>query len=185
MQDHYIVRPLAKNEWENVRTLRLEALKEYPRVYFRTYEDEAKCTDQYWQDILAEKESCMFGLFDRDKLIGIAGVLRLENAAGVPRHEDVAGVIVRLYVKREYQRKGFSARLMQACIDWSIGCKAWTRLTVAHRASNEAARRLIAGLGLSCFETIKNKKYPNGDVEDEYWYQIDLDKMRHQKGLQQ
>ena len=53
MTQHYLIRPIEADEWQDYKAVRLRALKDSPEAFGSTYEGSLKNSDQEWQDRLA------------------------------------------------------------------------------------------------------------------------------------
>src|ERR1700690_3934146 len=92
------IRALDRSEWETFRDLRLAALKESPAPYFTVYEEVANWSADAWQDAIRGPGHQVFGLFDRNQLIGITAVFT--------DREDPAGqtaLLAMSYIKPAYR----------------------------------------------------------------------------------
>jgi len=95
------------------RAIRLEALKKYPEYFGSGYEQQLQLEKLYFERLIEEgsEKGKMAGVFIDDQLVGICGVT-FETKV-LPN----AGEIIQMYVKPEYQNKGFGKSLMKKIED--------------------------------------------------------------------
>ncbi len=168
-----VFRALHKEDWEELAAIRLEALKTHPGAYASNYEKELNKTETEWQNMLSQKDGCVFGAFSEGWLTGIGAVF--------PHSSDPSGATGSMsgnYVKPACRKQGIAGDIGRLCVKWALSFMPWKKLIVAHRGDNDASKRMIKGLGFDFFEIVRDKVWPDGKVDDEYWYQIDLDRLR-------
>lgn len=164
------IRALDSAEWEMLRDFRLHALKSAPGAFALSYEECAAWSLQQWRAGISAPTHQIFGLFDRENLIGITGV--------VTRREDPSGqtaLLVMSYIEPAYRGRGLSDLLYQARLNWIRQSGRFRTVHVSHRASNEASRRAnqrhgFVKTGAQLF------RWPDGTVEDEVHYELTLEK---------
>lgn len=163
------IRPFKPDEWEALKNMRLHALKSCPEVYCGTYEDSVSRDDQSWKDLTTSKEKCAFGLFDRERLIGITGVFTMEN----PEHCFMGMT----FIAPKYRGQGLSQLLYKARIDWAAEKKHVKKIIISHRADNLPSKHAIIKHG---FEYTGKEKilWPDGVEEIEHKYELDLETLR-------
>ena len=98
---------LPVSEWQTYKTLRLRALKEETKAFSTRYEEQAKHTDEQWQNRLATGEYMLFAKLN-DQLVGMM-VGYIPN----PEKDKQSANIVSVYVTPEARGKGISKRLME------------------------------------------------------------------------
>ncbi|MDN3650150.1 GNAT family N-acetyltransferase [Reinekea marina] len=107
-----MIRILQSEDALRYRSLRLEALKRYPEHFGVGYEQQLSLDKLYFERIIEEQsnQGLMFGAFDGEQLVGICGVtFETERQLN-------SGEIIQMYVKPEYQNKGFGALLMNVLL---------------------------------------------------------------------
>jgi RimJ/RimL family protein N-acetyltransferase len=180
MPDNYAIRALTENDWEPFAAIRLEALKNHPDFYASNYEKESKYTETEWKSWLTRQGKCVFGAFDDQALIGIAGVFpHIYEFPRLPDNSEPTGVMGAVYVKPDYRRQHLANKSGHACIEWSVEHAPWHKLAVSHCDGNEASRRMIEKLGFRLLDIERGRLW-HGRVRDQYWYGIDLDQLRPQ-----
>ena len=160
------IRPFRKDEWQDLKAKRLQALKEMSHLFLSTYGAAAAQRDEFWQDMIGAEKSEVFGLFDNGKLIGITGVL--EN------WRDPSGKSVNMgmsYIDPEYRGQGLSQLLYQIRIDWAQA-KGFEKITVSHREGNEASKAANQKFGFVFYEK-EEIDFPDGKAMD-YRYELKL-----------
>lgn len=149
------VRQLTKEDWQEYKALRLEAVLLHARNYGLSYRDEAIKTDRQWQDtICADTHQC-FGLYDGNQMVGIGAVFTDGTDSSGATAFLAAG-----YIQLAHRGKGYSSLLYEHRIQWAIDSGRFKRILVGHRDGNEASRRANQRFG---FEYIGAEEYQFGD----------------------
>jgi RimJ/RimL family protein N-acetyltransferase len=164
MSEEFYIRALCPPDWEDFRSLRLEALKSHPGLFGSRYDDECALPTAHWQDILNGKSKQIFGLYQNHILRGITAIFT--------DREDSTGqtaILAMSYIQPAYRGKKLSRLMYQARIDWAKQQPQFKQIIVGHRESNEASRRANQAFG---FEYTGNlhKVWPDGTTEDQCQY---------------
>ena len=162
------IRPLLPSEWKIFRDLRLFALKSEPGMFESTYAQAATRSETDWRALLSGERQQIFGMFEADKLVGIAGVF-------TARDDPATAHLVMDFILPDYRGKGFWRLMYDARLDWVRRRKVFTRAVVAARESNapSLAAMRAAGFAQSHRET---HTWPDGVTEDEIWFELMLGK---------
>jgi RimJ/RimL family protein N-acetyltransferase len=166
--DALTVRALAVSEWELFREFRLTALKEAPGAFATSHADAAKRTPETWQSLVSGPTNQIFGLFDRERLVGITGAFAWPD----DRSGETA-TLVMSYIVPAYRGRSLSRLLYAAALDWARRHPQFRRVVVAMRASNEASRRACEHHGFTPVRTA-TRTWPDGANEDEIIYELML-----------
>jgi GNAT superfamily N-acetyltransferase len=121
-------RPFEPTEWAVFRDFRLQALKASPGVFGESYEKAVTRSPQEWRDGIKAPTHQIFGLFDGERLIGIAGA--------VTWREDPSGataLLVMSFILPEYRGRGLSSLLYEARMEWIRNQSKFKRVIVSHR----------------------------------------------------
>ncbi|HEX6037947.1 GNAT family N-acetyltransferase, partial [Longimicrobium sp.] len=127
------------------QALRLRGLRESPSAFGSTYEEEA---DRPLDDVAAhlalraEGDDVVFGAFDGDVLVGVAGMRRPRNRKG--RHR---GGVWGMYVAPEARGRGVGGALLRAIVDHARTVEGLDRLELGVETTNAAARALYLAFG--------------------------------------
>ena len=165
-------RALTAPDFETFRQIRLRALREHPDVYSASYGEAAARTERDWTEMLDGKGKCIFGLFDGDKIIGLAAVFTSREDPG-----GETGVLAMDYIDPLYRGRGLSRLLYQARIDWAKQYLPFRRLVVSHREGNEPSRRANQSFEFK-FVGKEEMDWPDGMRAADYVYELDLAAMR-------
>jgi RimJ/RimL family protein N-acetyltransferase len=161
-------RALTTQDWKTFRQIRLRALQEHPDVYLASYKDAATRTEREWAEMLDGKGKCIFGLFDGDKIIGLAAIFTLrEDPSGQ------SGVLAMDYIDPLYRGRRLSKLLYEARIDWAKQHPSFRRLVVSHREGNEASRHANQSFDFK-FIGKEEVSWPDGTKAPDYTYELDL-----------
>jgi len=160
------IRPLLPSEWEMFRDLRLFALKTEPGMFETTFAQAAARTEHDWRALLAPEHQQIFGLFDGEKLIGIAGVF-------TSRDDAAAAHLIMHFIMPEYRGRKLTRLFYEASLDWARRRKNIRRVIVAARESNAAS---IGAMRAAGFQPTHRERHtwPDGATEDEIWHEITL-----------
>lgn len=130
------VKKFEKDQWQEYRAVRLEALSLHEDVYGGSFREESAWDDAKWAAMFAEDRYAFFGLYDDATLIGIACVFA-DRSDRTGKSALLAGA----YIREEYRGQGLSGLLYEARIGWIVNCGHYDRITVGHKQGNEASRR--------------------------------------------
>jgi RimJ/RimL family protein N-acetyltransferase len=155
------IRPLHASEWSVFKTFRLGALKLEPGMFATSYKDAAERSAETWQANIAGPCHQVFGLFDGRHLIGITGVFGSGDTA----------FLVMSCILPAYRRRGLSAMLYQARLDWIRMHGKFKRVVTAIRASNEVSQRVCRAFGFTCIGR-EARTWPDGSTEDELIFEL-------------
>ena len=161
-------RALTVQDWQTFRQIRLRALREHPDVYSGSYGEAAARTERDWIEMLDGKGKCIFGLFDGERIVGIAAVF---TSRADP--DGQSGVLAMDYIDPRYRGRGLSGRLYRARIDWAMQHPPLRRLVVSHREGNEPSRRANQSFGFK-FVGTEEMDWPDGTKAPEHLYGLDL-----------
>lgn len=68
-----MLRQLKLQDWKIYKEIRLECLKNTPWAFGTRHVDEVLKEDKYWQDTISNPHRIIFGIFDNDKIMAMAG----------------------------------------------------------------------------------------------------------------
>lgn len=163
--EDWTIRPLAADDAERFRALRLAALQGEPDAFGSTHESEAADPLERFRERLADGR--VLGLFRGCALLGMAGYSLREW----PKSRHKAG-LWGLYVEPGERRRGAAAALMQALIRAAAAEAEILQLKVV--SSNRAALRLYAKLGFRQYG-LERRALKQGDrYDDEVLMALDL-----------
>ena len=166
-------RALTPQDWQTFRRIRLRALCAHPDVYSGSYGEAAARSERDWIEMLDGNGKCIFGLFDGNRIIGIAAVF---TSRADP--DGQSGVLAMDYIDPSYRGWRLSKLLYQARIDWAKQHPPFRRLVVAHREGNEPSRRANQSFGFK-FVGKDEMDWPDGTNAPEYIYELDLVALRN------
>ncbi len=109
------VKPIVAAEWEQLRDLRLQALKTDPAAFGGTYQQAVGLTMETWQERAAVSEqgqqSRWFTAIDPDgRWVGMA--LAATDEAG-------AAHLFGMWVHPDFRGRGIAGQLCRACVQWA------------------------------------------------------------------
>ena len=163
-----ILRQMSEDDWEIFRSIRLEALKEHPCLFLKSYDKEKTQEEEYWRNYLRGERGAVFVLEDNGIPIGLTGAFRY---SGIPEDTVSLGMS---FIRSEYRGRGLSGLFYEARINWAKNQSGVNRIIVAHRAGNEASKRANQKFGFTLYE-VKEIDFPDGSRDDEYKYELRWD----------
>ncbi len=151
---------LDPHDWQQYKTLRLQALQEDPQAFSANYENTVKAPDSQWQERVKEAQRgksqwLLFAKVD-EKLIGMVG--------GFIHEDPTIAHVGTAFVTKEERGKGIGALLMQDLIKRIKQKKHIKKMEVEVNSIQEAAVRLYKNCG---FTVVGKQKRVLGD-EKEY-----------------
>jgi RimJ/RimL family protein N-acetyltransferase len=160
------LRPLAADDWEALRDLRLYALRTEIGKFFKHPDEEAGRPQSEWRELATGDESHqLFGLFAGRRLVGMSGVFASrDDPSGTSAHFGMS------YILPEYRGLGLSARFYEARLAWVLARPHFRRIGIGHRKSNEASRRAIERFGF-VFTREEMHHWPDGTDEPDVCYE--------------
>ena len=170
------IRQLKPSEWQILRDIRLKALEMHPGFFAGELEASKQYTEEHWRQNLDGKGKAIFGLFDRDTLVGITAIFTYKNDP-----TERTGQMAYNYIEPAFRGIGLSNMFYKARIEWALENTNWTTLQTGHRIDNTASQATILRNG---FELVgKNMiAWPDGSEKVELLYNLDLQKMRQSQG---
>jgi ribosomal protein S18 acetylase RimI-like enzyme len=137
---------LGRENGAQFKALRLKAIKSTPYAVWTTYDEQAaQPMDELQSRIEPGPHQIVFGAFDGQKLVGIAG-LRREKLAQVAHRGFVWGVAV----DPERRKEGIGKRLMQRVISHARD-EGLLQIQLAVAVENAAGQALYRSLGFKSF----------------------------------
>jgi GNAT superfamily N-acetyltransferase len=105
-----LVRETVAGDWQALRDIRLEALRDAPAAFGSTYEREARRGEAHWHNRIAHGGTFLAFLPDAS---GPAGLI------GGYREDPVTVELVSMYVRPNARGRGVGEALVAAVIDWA------------------------------------------------------------------
>ena len=159
------VRALGPDEWENLREMRLFALRTEPGVFLSTYDKEAALAAEEWRATLSLDDGRVFGLFEDARLIGITGVFTWKHD---PSRKTA--VFAMSYILPQYRHRGFSRLMYEARLEWVDAQPQFEKIVVSHREGNEISAKANRPFGFEFVRT-EMKSWPDGTTGNELVYE--------------
>ncbi|MGO2746449.1 GNAT family N-acetyltransferase [Microbacterium sp.] len=149
------IRRIKADEWQRVRALRLDAVRDpaAPIAFLHPYEVEAAHDDAFWQDRAAGGAKgdavAQFVAEEDGEWIGTLTVLRW--AAGATDHQGHVvdaprGDVVGVFIRPEHRGNGIVDELFHAAADWATSLGD-TRLSLDVHADNSRAQAAYRRVG--------------------------------------
>lgn len=175
--DDMHVRPLAPDEWESFKEIRLFALQTEPGYFSSSFNSERSRSDEEWRQRIQSPTRQAFGLFDIERLVGITAVF-----ASRDDDKGETALLGMSFILPEYRNRGLSKLLYESRFQWVRDRPRFKHVEVSHRISNMPSRRAIEREGFK-FIRYSNTQWPDGTEEAEAQYRFDLrDGESHREG---
>jgi RimJ/RimL family protein N-acetyltransferase len=136
-QGSYTVRPLTPEDFQQLKAVRLEALRNFGALFGPLEEDEAKFSDEEWREQCRDNEKgrCILGLFHGGKLIGIASI---KPSEGDPSGQTA--LWCQAYIKPEYRGQKIFSYLRDERIAWTKAHSPYKQAVFFIHESNSNSR---------------------------------------------
>ena len=165
LKSFYSLRNFWPHEAGAYRDIRLEALQNDAGMFGSSYAREAAFTAAQWLERITNKDTACLGLYRNDELIGITGIVKDKEDAGLAH-------LVQSYIRTEHRGKGLSALFYKERIEWAKE-HAIKRIVVGHRVGNEAARAATLRSGFS-YTHNEPADWPDGTTADIEYYELEI-----------
>ncbi|SIT49211.1 N-acetyltransferase GCN5 [Paraburkholderia piptadeniae] len=152
------IRPLCASDAVAYASLRLCAIDEAPHAFASTREDEGKRSlDEIEARICSTANQIVFGAFDGDALIAVAGLKRYPL-----RPVQQKGFLWGLFVVQAHRRSGIARQLIAVAVDHARAM-GLTHIALNTDAENAGALALYRSTG---FEAVDNEPCVDGIDDD-------------------
>lgn len=165
VNDKYTLRRLLPSQWEDYKSIRLEALKTNPEMFGSNYAKEAAYSQNDWLFFLENNSRAMFALYHEKSLVGLSGVT-------LDKDDATTAVLFASFIKLLHRGNGLSKLFYQARIAWARE-KECRLVIVSHRASNVRSKAANQGFGFK-YTHAKAVEWPDGLREEELMYCLEL-----------
>lgn len=169
MDKDITIKRLLFDDWQDLKTIRLDALQSDPQVFLRRYDEEVQQGSAYWQRSLTKdaiKEKAIFGLYAGSQIIGMGGIHGETDALRTAR---LGGA----YISAPYRGQGLAHELIKARLDWGRASALYDFASVSHRKGNAASCAVIIKAGFT-FAEEKSILWPDGAEDAELIYRLKL-----------
>lgn len=154
------IRKLQPQESPLYREVRLACLKNIPQFFGYTYEEEILNPKLKFEAFIESdtREHFMFGAFDQEKLIGIAGFERMKRQRD--RHR---GELVQVYVDANYRGQNLGEKLVRRVLEHAFTLAGLEQAQLSVVAGNKTAIALYEKLGFKTF-AVQPKYFKVGET---------------------
>jgi len=143
-----IIRKLGPHESAMYRETRLACLKNVPEYFVSTYEEEVLKPKFKFETFIenSSPEQFMFGGFEGETLIGIAGFDRLDRKR--VRHR---GDLVQVYVDANYRGQHIGEKLIRRVLADAFALEGIEQIQLSVVAANQGAIKLYEKIGFRIY----------------------------------
>ncbi|MCI0551377.1 MAG: GNAT family N-acetyltransferase [Anaerolineae bacterium] len=154
------IRRLLPHESSIYRELRLACLKNAPEHFGSTYEEESRISKLKFEIYIENnsQDHFMFGVFDDEKLIGLAGFDRMGRQR--TRHR---GEVVHMYVDSNYRGQNIGETLLRGLLEHAFKLDGIEQAQLGVIAGNDRAIKLYEKVGFRAYG-IQPKYFKAGDT---------------------
>jgi GNAT superfamily N-acetyltransferase len=165
-KDNYRLQLMVPSQWQEYRSIRLEALKTNPEMFGSSYYNEGLYHENDWRSLLENNSRAIFALYHMESLIGLSGVT-------LKKDDPSVAVLFASFIQSAHRGKGLSKLFYQARIDWARqkGCRS---IIVSHRVGNSLSKAANQRFGFKYFNT-EEVNWGDGVRSDGLVYVLDLD----------
>ncbi|WP_293946820.1 MULTISPECIES: GNAT family N-acetyltransferase [unclassified Sphingobacterium] len=132
----YHIRQLLESEFAYYKSIRLEAIHTEPTLFRWSDPAEASFSDMDWQERI-KSPRIVFGLFEKDNLIGMTSLLLLNNT------EAYFG---QSFIRPKHRGQGLSKLLYRIRMTW-VSLHQLKQLSISHREINTISKTAIQRAG--------------------------------------
>ena len=138
------IKILTEEDWQDWKTIRLEAVRLHPEAFGGAYEDESKNPDDSFKQGLTK--NTIFGAYSDGVLVGVAGFFTFSM-----RKMQHRGNLFSMYLKKEYRGQHIAGELVAAVINYAQSRVQQLHCTVV--TTNQAATALYKKYGFEIYGT--------------------------------
>lgn len=157
MKKEVVIRVLNENDLNESKKIRLESLKNSPKNFGSSYEDERLFTNDIWEDRLSNENAISIGAFFESKIVGIV-TLVINKRLKTKHTAEIHG----MYVSVDFQLKGIGFKLMNSLIKHSKDLGSIEQLTLSVEKENKKAIKLYEKSGFTKFAEVPDALKING-----------------------
>jgi GNAT superfamily N-acetyltransferase len=139
-----LVRETVAGDWQALRDIRLEALRDAPTAFGSTYEREAQRGEAHWHDRISRGGTFLAYLHD----LGDLGASEPAGLIGGYQEDPVTVELVSMYVRPRARGRAVGEALVAAVIRWA-GKRDATAVHLWVTATNAHARALYERCGFA------------------------------------
>jgi ribosomal protein S18 acetylase RimI-like enzyme len=133
---------LGRRDWQDLRAMRLEALRSEPAAFSSSYEETLAWPDEIWRRRLANEPRIHLLARARSRPIGIVG-----GYLGADDGDDSVAEVFGMYVTKEHRGRGIGRLLLTSLIDRLSALPRIATIRLVVTETQEPARRLYESVG--------------------------------------
>lgn len=157
----------AQATWQDLKTLRLEALKNNPTAFGRSYEETVDDSDEKWKEKL-NGQSYYFAR-DNHEFVGMISYYRHEGA----KTNHLFGICA-FYVRPAFQSQGVGRRLLEQVLTTIKSLPEAHKIKIFGTVGNDRATKLYESAGFRLVGIQKDELRVDGQFYDEMEFEMVL-----------
>lgn len=160
-----VIRAVTARDAAEIRALRLEALRDSPRAFATSVEEEeARTLEETAARIEPGPGFVVLGAFDDGRPVGMVGLRREDHAK--ERHK---ATLWGMYVTPAARGRGVARALVQELLERAAAMPGVRQVNLGVAADNEPARRLYEAFGFEAFGLERSALVVDGEDVDELY----------------
>jgi RimJ/RimL family protein N-acetyltransferase len=156
------------SDWNDLKHIRLKALKCDPQSFGSNVHDESLKTDKEWQKQLTTENGAIFLLFQDSQIIGMTGISLQKDDLS---EENTA--LWGSWLEPDLRGQGISKMMYKARVEWAKEHPTATKIIVLHRETNTASKNAILSQGFTQTHRI-DREWPDGKTDKAVFYELKI-----------
>ena len=157
-----IIRLLSETDVAAFKAIRVEATQNAPTSVYQTPDEESARLPGQLQPELTDPSTRVFGAFDGDQLLGIAGISR----DGETKRSHTARIRL-LYVRPAHRGQGLARQLLTQVLGYAASVPQIRQIKLTVGAPNIRAQKLYLAFGFKTYATDPKVLCVDGQFIDE------------------
>ena len=154
----YEIKKLSQLDWQKHKEIRLEALKNDPSAFGRSYVEELKKTNEEWQEQLIENNKLFYAVCLNNQFVSLGGAYKNDRGEWN---------IMAVYTKKEFRGQGCGMLLMEGILN-ELENRGIKKIFLKVNIEQLVAISLYKKVGFDIISTFKNQLLGDGKCHDEY-----------------
>lgn len=160
-----VIRQLKQSDWQQLKSIRLESLKNASYAFGSRYENEEKLSGGQWQSLLTAENRYYFGCLDSENEVMAMAGIKLQNQQWL---------IFGVYLKPQYRGQVIMPELLKYIINNTRDLLANSGLPLGLTVvtSNISAVKIYQQLGFTITKELEPREMGDGSLSAEYLMEL-------------